>query len=71
MSFLRLHGRHDAWEALVEVSWQDGRDEQALQPDAFQRLQTLLHVKQSVLDNSLPDGTLPVGQYVAIRIERL
>ena len=32
-------------EALVEVPWQDGRDEQALQREALERLQTLLRAE--------------------------
>ena len=32
-------------EALVELPWHDGYDEQALQRDALQRLQTLLRAE--------------------------
>jgi hypothetical protein len=35
-------GVDESIEALVEVPWQNGRDGQALQRDALQRLQTLL-----------------------------
>ena len=38
-------GADESIEALVEVPWQNGRDEQALQRDALQRLQTLLRAE--------------------------
>ena len=38
-------------EALVEVPWQDGRDEQAFQRDALQRLQTLLRAEIERLED--------------------
>ena len=40
---LPSHGRGDeSIEALVEVPWHEGRNEQAIQRDALVRLQTLL-----------------------------
>jgi hypothetical protein len=38
-------GVDESIEALVEVPWQNGRDEHALQRDALQRLQTLLRAE--------------------------
>jgi hypothetical protein len=49
---LPSHGRGDeSIEALVELPWQEDRDEQALQRDALQRLQTLLRAEIERLED--------------------